>query len=59
MFYCHIYFAVYPFHPNNNRGPNEKELRREMKEFKVYLESKGAEFSKTQEFLPFYALPFI
>ena len=59
IFYCHIYFAVFPLHPNNSRGPNEKDLRREMKEFKNYLETKGADLSKTSEFLPFYALPYI
>ena len=30
-----------------------------MREFKCYLETKGAALSQTTEFLPYYALPYI
>jgi len=30
-----------------------------MEKFKLYLETSGADFSNTTEFLPYYALPYI
>ena len=58
-FYLHIYFAIFPVHPNNPQGNNEKELRKELQAFKVFLDTKGSELSKTSEFLQFYALPYV
>jgi hypothetical protein len=46
-------------HPNNPQGNNEKELRKELLAFKVFLDTKGSELSKTSEFLQFYALPYV
>jgi len=58
-FYLHIYFAIFPVHPNNPQPSNDKELRKELAAFKVFLDTKGAELSKTSEFLQFYALPYV
>ena len=56
----HIYFAIYPVHPiNPQASQNEKELRKELLAFKHFLDTKGAELSKTSEFLQFYALPYV
>lgn len=51
-----IYFDIYPVHPINPHAKGIEEL--DMREFKAYLDSKGAEFSTSPEFLPFYALPY-
>lgn len=60
-FYLRIYFVVYIYHPHNQnfRVRSEKELKKEQMEFKNYLDTKGAELSRTSEFLAFYALPYI
>lgn len=60
-FYLRIYFVVYIYHPHNlnSRVRSEKELKKEQMEFKSYLDTKGAELSRTSEFLAFYALPYI
>ena len=61
-FYLHLYFVVYIFHPYNNqnfRQRTEQELKSEQVDFKTYLDNRGAELSKTSEFLAFYALPYI
>lgn len=59
-FYLHIYFAIFPVHPNNPQGANnQKELMKELSAFKNFLDTKGAELSKTSEFLQFYALPYV
>jgi len=56
----HIYFAIFPVHPNNPQAQNnDKELRKELGAFKMFLDTKGAELSKTSEFLQFYALPYV
>jgi hypothetical protein len=47
-------------HPNNPQAQNnDKELRKELVAFKMFLDTKGAELSKTSEFLQFYALPYV
>lgn len=46
-------------HPVNTGGFNEKELRKELGAFKLFLDTKGAELSKTSEFLQYYALPYV
>jgi hypothetical protein len=47
-------------HPNNPQSQNnDKELRKELGAFKMFLDTKGAELSKTSEFLQFYALPYV
>ena len=37
----------------------EKELKKEQADFKQFLDTKGADLSKTSEFLAYYALPYI
>ena len=56
-FYIHIYFAVYPALPGT--GLSERDLKRELAAFKIFLDTKGAELSQTSEFLPYYALPYV
>ncbi|CAG9311538.1 unnamed protein product [Blepharisma stoltei] len=53
-FFSHIYFTVLPLiHGKRDIFTNE------MRIFKDFLNTKGADFCKTTEFLPFYALPHI
>jgi len=56
-FYLHIYFAIYPALPGS--GGSERDLKRELAAFKVFLDTKGSELSQTSEFLPYYALPYV
>lgn len=60
-FYAHVFFAIFPLHPLNrqNKLGNELEFKTRMEIFKDFLNTKGSELSKTEEFLHFYALPFI
>lgn len=53
----HIYFAIYPALPDT--GLNERDLKRELSAFKLFLDTKGSELSQTSEFLPYYALPYV
>jgi hypothetical protein len=34
-------------------------MKKEMQAYKEYLETRGTELSKTAEFLPYYALPYV
>jgi len=58
-FYIRIYFAIFPVHPINPQAPSEKELKKELLAFRHFLDTNGAELSKTGEFLSFYALPYV
>jgi len=61
-FYAHVFFSIFPLHPLNrsqNKGTEDAEYKRRMEDFKEFLNTKGAELSKTEEFLHFYALPYI
>eukprot|EP00128_Syssomonas_multiformis_P007215 Colp12_sorted_trinity150504_noHs@19105 len=58
-FNLNIYFAIYPLHHAQAKNPMKTKLEDSMKGFKTFLETRGAELSKTTEFLSFYALPFI
>ena len=60
-FNIEIYFSIYPILKTN---PNydikaQKDLKKNMEEFKLYLEQNNTEQFKTPEFLAYYALPFI
>jgi hypothetical protein len=46
---------VHPINPQQS----EKQLKIELNAFKNFLDTKGSELSKTSEFLPFYALPYV
>lgn len=57
-FYLQIYFLIYEIHPKVGR--KGAALRKNtISFFKAYLETKGQELSKTTEFLPYYALPYV
>lgn len=56
-FYLHIYFAIFPALPDS--GMRQADLMRELANFKMYLDTRGAELSQTSEFLPYYALPYV
>ncbi|CAG9330157.1 unnamed protein product [Blepharisma stoltei] len=59
-FYAHVYFSVFPIHPLNRQKKDDgNEYKNRMESFKEFLNTKGAELSKTEEFLHFYALPYI
>ncbi|CAD8138595.1 unnamed protein product [Paramecium octaurelia] len=57
-FYIQIYFLIYEIHPKTGKkgGVISKAA---LHYFKTYLDTKGQELSKTTEFLPYYALPYV
>lgn len=65
-FYLQIYFVVFRKHPSLSRLPHapatvssDQEFADAQGEFKQFLDSKGSELSKANEFLAYYALPYI
>ncbi|KAJ3061756.1 LisH domain-containing protein armc9, partial [Quaeritorhiza haematococci] len=59
-FMLSIYFAVFPIH--GSVGPvaaRKQSLPHTMSTFKTFLETRGSEISKTTQFLPYYALPYV
>jgi hypothetical protein len=50
---------VFSIHPVTRRSANSSIDKVTVEHFKKYLETKGSELSKTNEFLSFYALPYI
>lgn len=44
---------------NVSKESTGKDLKRELGAFKDYLDNRGAELSKTSEFLQYYALPYV
>ncbi len=64
-FYLNIYFAISPLlkRRQKGRGPPPTDLQRavevSMAGFRTFLETRGAELSRTPEFLPYYALPYV
>ncbi len=54
-----VYFAVYTIHPQNPGRGDARILEEGMQRFKTYIETQGAQLSKTPEFLSFYALPYV
>lgn len=58
-FYFRVYFAIFPIHPVNPSADDTESLKTEIQLFKTFLETQGAQLSKTPEFLSFYALPYI
>lgn len=57
-FYIQIYFLIYEIHPKTGKK-NGVMGKNTVTFFKSYLESRGQELSKTNEFLPYYALPYV
>ncbi|KAL7748972.1 hypothetical protein RI367_005620 [Sorochytrium milnesiophthora] len=58
-FYENIYFAVHHMHPATQSPTKGRDKAASMEAFKRFLETRGAQLSKTPEFLPFYALPYL
>ena len=61
-FYLRVYFAIHPCHQATGRqGSKESASRylKNMEEFKDYLDSQGSHFSGSEEFLAYFALPYI
>lgn len=56
-FYLQIYFLIYQIHPLFKKSQFLD--KNTVIKYKKYLETKGSELSKTNEFLPYYALPYI
>jgi hypothetical protein len=50
---------VYPIHQISGKAANERKFQETQKKFKSFLDNTGADLSKTAEFLPFYALPYV
>ena len=61
-FYLRVYFAIYPCHQATSRqGSKESASRylKNMEEFRDYLDSQGCNFSRSEEVLAYFALPYI
>ena len=52
-----IYFYIYPIHPSIKKSTTIS--KDSVEKFKNYLETRGSSLSKTNEFLQYYALPYI
>ena len=58
-FYIHIYFAIYPLLYRDSEINCNKTIQETMDEFKEFLEKKDSDYSKSNEFLSYYALPYV
>ena len=61
-FYIQIYFAIYPIlnpKTNINEEKIQKNLKKNMEEFKSFLERNKPQSESSSEFLAYYALPYI
>ena len=58
-FYIQIYFAIYPLLYRDSRINCNKTIQETMNEFKLFLEKREYELSKSNEFLSYYALPYV
>ncbi|KAJ3128065.1 pH-response regulator protein palA/rim20 [Nowakowskiella sp. JEL0407] len=59
-FILSIYFAVFPIHSHvSETFASRIKLSSSMDQFKTFLETRGAQLSKTTQFLSFYALPYV
>ena len=56
-FYLQIYFLIYNIHPMIRKSKVID--KNSIAFFKYYLDNRGADLSKTGEFLQYYALPYI
>ncbi|CAD8153513.1 unnamed protein product [Paramecium pentaurelia] len=56
-FYVQIYFLIYPIHPVfKKKGVIDNNS---INQFKQYIDTNGNDLSKSNEVLPFYALPYV
>lgn len=61
-FYLRVYFAIYPCHQATSRQLSKdstSKYKKNMEEFKEYLDLQGPNFSKSEEVLAYFALPYI
>lgn len=58
-FYIQVYFAIYPLLYRDSEVNCRKTIQETMEEFKDFLEKKDRDYSKSNEFLSFYALPYV
>lgn len=57
LFLCEVFFAVFPLHPANRVKFGD--ISESLSRFKQFLDTHQSDLSKSTEFLPFYALPYI
>ena len=58
-FYLQVYFAIYPLLYRDGEIKSNKTIQETMDEFKIFLEKKDSDYSKSNEFLQYYALPYV
>ena len=58
-FYLQVYFAIYPLLYRDGEINSNKTVQETMDEFKIFLEKKDSDYSKSNEFLQYYALPYV
>ena len=58
-FYMQVYFALYPLLYRDSEINCNKTIQETMEEFKQFLEKKDNDYSKSNEFLSYYALPYV
>ena len=58
-FYLQVYFAIYPILYRDGEINSNKTIQETMDEFKIFLEKKDSDYSKSNEFLQYYALPYV
>ena len=58
-FYIQVYFAIYPLLYRDSEINCNKTIQETMDEFKEFLEKKDSDYSKSNEFLSYYALPYV
>ena len=58
-FYIQVYFAIYPLLYRDSEINCNKTIQETMEDFKEFLEKKDSDYSKSNEFLSYYALPYV
>ena len=58
-FYIQVYFAIYPLLFRDSEINCNKTIQETMEEFKIFLQKKDRDYSKSNEFLCYYALPYV
>ncbi|OMJ86908.1 hypothetical protein SteCoe_11458 [Stentor coeruleus] len=62
-FFIRVFFAIYPCHQINGKQvvkeSNNPKYKKSIEEFKLYLDAEGSTFSKSEEVLSYFALPYM
>ena len=59
-FFVRVFFTIFPLHQIcNSKRESAARYKRNMEEFKVYLEQEGKNFSRSEEILSYFALPYM